>query len=247
MFLSRFISKTGFLSRRKATLCIKQGCVKINGKIVTQPSSIINPGNDRITFNNKLLRLKSSHTYLLLNKPKGVICTRSDPHATKTIYDLIPEKYRHLHNVGRLDKDTEGLLLLTTDGDLTYVLTHPKFEHEKEYRVIIDGRLTNQEKIALENGIELEDGKTSKASIIIKKHEGGKNRPITCLNITIHEGKKRQIKRMFQKVEHHVICLTRIRLGTLTLNNIKTGTYRMLAEKEIEKLKKIYTNPLHNG
>jgi 23S rRNA pseudouridine2605 synthase len=170
---------------------------------------------------------------LMLNKPADVLSTTKDDMGRKTVISLLPQKYRNvmLYPIGRLDKDTTGLLLITNDGDLTYQLTHPKFEHEKEYLIFTRAKLSSVESLHIEKGIELEDGITSPA--IIKEFSA--YRPYNY-SLTIHEGRNRQVRRMFAKLGINIIALKRIRIGELSLSNLKEGAVRELSTPEINKL-----------
>jgi 23S rRNA pseudouridine2605 synthase len=212
---------------------IKQGKVEVNGAVVTDFRHPVNSKTDRVSFDSKDVVIKPrQHIYIVLNKPKGVITTVSDDRRRKTVLDSLPEKYRglRLFPVGRLDKESTGLLLLTNDGELTYRLTHPRFEHEKEYLLQIDGKLKIGEKRMLESGIELDEGKTAPA--VIKEA----NLPTFNYSITIHEGKKRQVHRMFAAIGHRVIVLKRIRMGSLGLGDLKEGKARELTAREISRV-----------
>ena len=193
----------------------------------------IDPAKDHITFDKQPVKRIETTICMMLNKPASIIATTSDEIDRKTVLDLIPEKYSslRLYPVGRLDKDSTGLLLLTNDGQLTYQLTHPKFEHEKEYFVAIKGSLKHNEKQKLQKGIDLSDGKTYPAII-----RSLKNRPPFNYSITIHEGKKRQVRRMFEELGHPVFALRRIRMGKLRLGNLKEGEVRELSRAEIDSL-----------
>lgn len=232
--LQVYLSHNGVCSRRAAMNIIQKGRVCVNGKKVTEPSFKIREGKDHVTVDKKKIHTKK-YEYILLNKPKGYVTTKHDRFAKKTIYDLIPKKMNHLAPVGRLDKDSEGLLLLTNDGDVAYKLTHPKFNIDKTYYVCIKGALEHKTKIRLQKGIFVQGTKTAPAKISqvrTKKNE-------TQLLIDIHEGKKRQIRIMFGKMKHKVIYLKRLRQGTLQLGRLKTGMYRPLTNQEIEDLYKI--------
>jgi 23S rRNA pseudouridine2605 synthase len=190
---------------------------------------------DHISISGQPIDLKPRQlVYLVLNKPKGIMSTTSDERGRRTVIDILPEKYRHirLYPVGRLDKDSTGLLLLTNDGELTNRLTHPRFEHEKEYLVSISGKLNADEKQKLEQGIELEDGLTHPTAI--------KEVDIPPFNysITIHEGRKRQVRRMFESIGHTVQVLKRVRMGNLNLGKLKEGEIRELNAKEVKALLK---------
>jgi 23S rRNA pseudouridine2605 synthase len=222
MRIARFISLNSEYSRRKAEVLISEGRVKINNKAAVLGQSL-NTEKDKVYIDGKLLKIIPKRITIMLNKPAGYITTKEDPHAKKTVMDLIP--YKDLFPVGRLDKDSEGLLLLTNDGDLAYKLTHPKFEHEKEYYVELKNPITNDEIKKLENGIMIDGKKTAPCKIT--NHKQNK------LNITLHEGRKRQIKRMFEKLGNKVIYLYRLRIGGLKLGNLKIGSYKIINSKDI--------------
>ena len=207
--------------------------MKVNDRVVEDFRYPVKRETDRVLLDGQVVDFKAKEAvYLMLHKPKGVLSTTSDERGRKTVLSILPEKYRHLrlYPVGRLDKDSTGLLLLTNDGDLTYRLTHPKFEHEKEYLVQVEGKLKSEEKRRLEQGVELDDGKTSPARV----------REITAesfnYSLTIHEGRKRQVRRMFAHLGHMVVALKRIRFGTLALGNLPEGKTRELGAQEIALL-----------
>lgn len=228
MRLQVFLSHAGVSSRRKTLELIKAGRVTVNLKKIYEPSYPVQE-SDVIAFDGKRLVIPEQ-TYLLLNKPKGVITTTSDPFAEKTVMDLLPENFRHLHPVGRLDKETSGLLLLTNDGTLTHQLIHPSFEVEKTYRVCLDKPLTQDNWRKLERGILLDGEKTAACRL---KKAG------PCLyEMTIHEGRKRQIRRMFAALRYYVKDLCRIKHGALVLGDLKPGAFRLLTQQEIIRLKK---------
>jgi 23S rRNA pseudouridine2605 synthase len=231
--LIKALTEAGIGSRRRMAEAIKQGKVEVNGEIAESFNHPVNVGKDHILFNGQAVDLVPDEIIcLMLNKPEGIVSTASDEKGRRTVLDILPQKFqRHrLYPVGRLDKDTTGLLLLTNDGNLTYHLTHPRFEHEKEYLVAIRGNLKPEEKQRLERGIRLEDGMTDTATI----------REITAppfnYSITIHEGKKRQVHRMFERLGHPVLALKRIRIGNLRLGELKEGEIRQLSAGEITAL-----------
>jgi 23S rRNA pseudouridine2605 synthase len=212
---------------------IKQGRVKVNGRTAESFTQPINTENDRVDVNGKKVELKPNEIIcLMLNKPSGVVSTSSDEKGRRTVLDIIPKQYKkiRLYPVGRLDIDTTGLLVLTNDGNLTYRLTHPKFEYEKEYLVKIKDKLGAEGKSRLEGGIRLEDGLTHPARV----------REISTLpfnySITIHEGRKRQVHRMFERVGHPLLALKRVRIGGLRLGSLKEGEVRRLTRAEIKAL-----------
>ena len=231
--LLKALTDYGVGSRRRIADAIKQGKVTVNGEVIENFNHIINLTTDNVIVDGKGVALKPKETvYLVLNKPKGVISTTSDEKGRRTVIDILPEKYRHLrlYPVGRLDEDSTGLVLLTNDGDLTYRLTHPRFEHEKEYLVEIKGNLTTSEQHKLKNGIRLEDGMTHPAKV------KPVNSPPYNYSITIHEGRKRQIRRMFEHIKHHVLSLKRIRIGSLHLGDLKEGEIKKLKTSEVNSL-----------
>lgn len=233
MRLQVALSHAGWASRRKSAAIIRDGKVKVNGRIITEPGFKVDLSKDKITYAGREIAF-GKKVYILLNKPKGVITTVSDTHGRRIVLDLIPKGSPRLYHVGRLDKESSGLLLLTNDGEVAYRLTHPKFEIERVYQVGIEGKLTKEEAARLTKGIYLEDRITAPCQIQILK----KGLKKTILNIKLHEGRKRQIRNMFKKIGHCVFRLKRISFGPLELDSLKTGAYRNLSRGEIERLKK---------
>lgn len=231
--LQKVLAKAGIASRRKCEELITAGRVKVNGKIVSTLGSKVDPERDVIEVDGKLVTLPHKHTYLMLNKPVGYICTVHDPQGRPTIMDLIPTQTR-LYPVGRLDKDSEGLILLTDDGDLAQRLTHPSWEHEKEYLVLVEGRPEPHSLRRLREGIALENGFTWPADVTVL----GEELDGTWLRFVIHEGRKRQLRRMCQAVGHPVRRLIRVRIGPLCLGELPVGQYRPLTEEECVLLRK---------
>ncbi len=231
--LLKALTEAGAGSRRRIAEAIKAGKVRVNNAVVEDFKYPVNLGKNRVTIHGKPVNLKpKSAVYLIVNKPAGVITTTSDERGRRTVLDLLPEKYQNLrlYPVGRLDKDSTGLLILTNDGDLTYRLTHPKFEHEKEYLIQISGVLKQEEKRKLEKGIKLEDGMTY--PVVVKEIKI----PPFNYSVITHEGKKRQVRRMLANLGHQVIALKRVRLGTLKLGNLKEGAIRELNHEEVRAL-----------
>ncbi len=217
MRLQVFLSHSGACSRRKALLLIQSGRVIVNGQKVLEPSFSVQPSSDIVTLDGKEISLKEKTT-ILLNKPKGVVVTVSDKFAEKTVIDVLPSQFRHLYPVGRLDKDTTGLLLLTNDGDLAYRLAHPSFEVDKTYEVILGKPLLEADRKRLENGVFLEGKKTAPCRI--------KTIAQNIYEIVIHEGRKRQIRYMFASLRYHVWELKRTKQGSLVLGDLKVGEWR---------------------
>lgn len=228
MRINKFISAYSTFSRRKADELIKQKRVIVNNKVVESLGIDIDPKKDILKIDNKTISPKSEKIYLAFYKPEKYLSTRNDEHGRRTIMELLP-KISNLKPVGRLDYETEGLLLISNDGEFINHHTHPRYECEKEYSTIIEGSLTKKDQDDLEKGILLEGKKTAPSKIIIEKTS--KNE--TTLRITIHEGRNRQIRKMFDSVHHPVKYLQRIRIGNIVLGNLKKGSYRHLTLKEI--------------
>lgn len=223
--VQKFLSEAGIASRRKAEEFIKSGQVSINGHRA-QLGDKVDPTKDEVKVYGKVIKVRSEKIYLAINKPKGVVVSKSDTRGRKTIFSLLPEDLQgKLHNVGRLDFDTEGLMILTNDGDLTEQLAHPKYEHDKEYEVITDVEPKSRQLELLREGIELPTGLTSPAKI---KTRSGK------VYITIHEGKKRQVRRMFNAVGLGVKNLKRVRINKFTLpDSLMPGEYISIKKSDL--------------
>jgi len=225
MRLQVFLSNSGVASRRGAAVIIRSGKVSVNGRVVLEPAFQVCGGKDKVFFNSRRV-VPRGRIYVMLNKPVGVTTTKKDPFARKTVMELLPDNLSHLNPVGRLDRDTRGLLLFSNDGEFINRLTHPSFNVEKTYTLRLDRRLAHRDKRALEKGIYLEGRTTASCSIAIKE----KNR----LEITIHEGRKRQIKKMFAKSGYRVTELKRLRQGHLGLGALPEGKWRFLTKKEMD-------------
>jgi 23S rRNA pseudouridine2605 synthase len=231
--LIKVLTEAGIGSRRKMAEAIKQGKVTVNNTVAESFKHPVDLKNDKVTFEGRNINPQPEKTIcLMLNKPEGIVSTVSDDKGRRTVLDILPEKYKHyrLYPVGRLDIDTTGLILMTNDGDLTYRLTHPRFEYEKEYYVAIRGNLTPDEKHQLQQGILLEDGMTHPS--LIKDI----SQPPFNYSIIIHEGRKRQVRRMFERLHYAVTGLKRVRIGKLALGDLKEGEARPLTSKEITSL-----------
>jgi 23S rRNA pseudouridine2605 synthase len=231
--LLKALTESGAGPRRRMAEAIKQGKVQVNGETAESFNQPVDIETDRVSIDGKTINLKPDETVcLMLNKPAGVVSTVSDEKGRRTVLDILPERYKklRLYPAGRLDADSTGLLLLTNDGDLTYRLTHPKFELGKEYLVQIQGRLGAEEVSRLERGIRLEDGMTAPATVKVI------TTPPFNYSITIHEGRKRQVRRMFERLGHTVLALKRVRIGGLGLGNLKEGEARLLRPAEIASL-----------
>lgn len=217
------------------TAAIKRGAVAVNGEPVQSFNHPVDPARDVVTIEGRPVSLAAERAvYIMLNKPAGVISSTSDQRGGTTVIDILPGEYRglRLYPVGRLDKDSTGLLLLTNDGDLTLRLTHPRYEREKEYHVRIGQPLRPEDRRKLERGVDLDDGRTSPA--VIRAVKG----PPFSYSVTIHEGRKRQVRRMFAALGHRVLELKRVRLGRLKLGTLPEGRTRKLTRREVESLRK---------
>lgn len=230
MQLNAFIAKSGLCARRKAALLIQGGRVTVNGKKVLEPWYRIQE-RDSVKVDGKLLDTREG-IYIIVNKPKGVTVTREDRFAARKITDIIPHEYRHLYPVGRLDRDSRGLLILTNDGDLCYRLTHPKFEIEKEYRVCVKGTLEDQQLKKLKKGVR--DGADTlkvKTCSIVRSGQGR-----TELAVIVTEGKKRHLRRLFAAIGLTVLDLKRIRIGSLELGTLREGSFKAIKKRAIYKM-----------
>ena len=231
--IQKIISAAGVTSRRAAEELIAEGRVRVNGTVVTELGTKADPNKDHIKVDGKLINPKQPPTYIMLNKPAGFMTTMADPEGRPTVHDLLKGVKVRVYPVGRLDYNTEGLLLLTNDGDFAHLITHPKHEFPKTYLVKIKGVLEDGAIAALEAGVFLKDGKTAPAKIRkIRKEEAN-----SWIDITIHEGRKRQVRRMFDHMGHSVIRLKRVKTGGLTLGDLAEGAYRHLTSPEVALLR----------
>ncbi|MFA5039378.1 MAG: pseudouridine synthase [Candidatus Omnitrophota bacterium] len=229
MRLQVFLSHSGACSRRKALELILSGHVTVNDKPATEPSLDVDPDSREVKLDGVLITPREKKIYILLHKPQGVVSTVKDAHAGQTVLELLPAALRKgLHPVGRLDKDTTGVLLLTNDGELTHRISHPSFEVEKTYEVLLNKDAAESDLKAIGSGVMLEGRKT--APCRVKKLSPGK------LEIILHEGRKRQIRRVFSLFHYHVKELKRVRQGSLDLGGLKEGEWRFLEDSEVRRL-----------
>ena len=235
--LQKFLANNGVCSRRKAEEHILAKDVKVNGKVVAELGTKINPLKDEVTFKGNKVGNIERKVYILLNKPIGYVTTTKDQFDRDTVLDLVKVKEKVLP-VGRLDMYTSGALILTNDGDFIYKVTHPKYEIEKTYNVTIKGIITREEVEKLEKGVEIEaDGKiftTGKAKVKILKT--GEEKDLSRIEITIHEGKNREVRKMCNAIERKVLALHRSKIGNISVKNLKLGEWRYLTAKEVERL-----------
>ena len=227
--LHKRIASSGYCSRRMAERLIADGEVKVIGTVVTEMGVQVT-AKDKIMVDGHTLLFDNDQLSIAFNKPLGVVTTRDDPFGAKTVMDMLPREFQHLNPVGRLDRESEGLLLFTTDGELLLHLTHPRYEHEKTYEVGVWGTVEDSTIETLARGVKLDNKQLAPMRAKITKEEGRK----TWLEIVLQEGRKRQIRRVMEQFGHSVFSLKRIAIGDLELSELKTGAYRVLTEKEIE-------------
>ena len=232
MRLEKFLSESGIASRRDAKKYISAGRVTVNGERVLIPGTHIAPRKDEITFDGEPIRGQPKQIYLMLNKPAGYVTTVRDERGRPTVMTLVSDISERIYPVGRLDLDTEGLLLMTNDGDFAHRILHPSHEIQKTYIAWVEGHPNRREIQRLREGIEIEEGVITSAKINqIRKREGQ-----IQFRVVIHEGKKRQIRRMFHAIGHDVVYLKRVGIGSLSLGRLAVGKYRILTVTEIESL-----------
>lgn len=234
MRINKFLAESGVASRRKADEIILEKRVKINGKLVRELGIEVNQNKDTITVDNNVVKPVDNFTYLLFNKPKGCVTTVEDDRGRKTVMDFIDNNAR-LFPIGRLDYDSEGMLIITNDGDLSFRLTHPMNEIYKTYIVKIEGEVNDNELAQLRNGVIVDGKKTQKSMVKVKSIEDKKSR----IEIKIKEGRNHQIKKMFDAVGKNVTFLKRVAIGDLRLGGLKRGEYRNLTDEEIFYLKNL--------
>lgn len=237
MRLAKYLAEQGVASRRKSEELIAEGRVSVNGNIIKEQGFKIDPLQDKVEVDGHMLQT-ADKVYLLLYKPAGYISSVSDPWGRPVVTDLIKEEKSRIYPVGRLDLDTEGLLLMTNDGDFANIIIHPRYKMDKKYEALVQGKVTKDAIKQLQKGILLEDGMTAPAGVHVLKHSSDK----TLLEVIIHEGRKRQVRRMLEAVGHPVIHLKRTEVGFLTLKGLKDGEYRYLNSQEVKKLIMISQN-----
>ncbi len=230
--LQKILSQAGVASRREAERMITDGRVMVNGAPVTELGTKADPSRDTITVDGKPVTVEEKRVYVLLNKPVGYVTTLKDPEGRPIVTDLLKGLGVRVYPVGRLDYNTEGLLLLTNDGEWANRLAHPRHEVDKEYLVRVRGTVSREQMTRLEQGVELEDGKTAPARVALSKQSDNN----TWISITIHEGRYRQVRRMCEAVSLSVVRLRRIRYGTLAIGELKLGEYRRLTPGEVAAL-----------
>ena len=237
MRLNRFLARCGIASRRRSDELIQSGAVLVNGEIVDEPGRVVAGGNDRVEYQGQPVTLPALYEYILLNKPAGYLVTRSDPDGRPTVFDLLHDLHPGTVPVGRLDMDTTGLLLLTDDGDLGYRLLHPRFTVDKRYMAVVGGSPTEENLDRLRRGIELDDGPTAPAQLQVEERWGSGWKKRARLTLCIHEGRKRQVRRMLRAVGYPVRELMRIEFAGLRVEGLAEGQYRYLNPAEVSDLK----------
>lgn len=231
--LQKYLAEAGIASRRKAETLIQQGKIKVNNKVVTELGTKISLKKDQVEYEGNIVTIENEKVYILLNKPIGYVTTAKDQFNRDSVLDLVKVKQRVVP-VGRLDMYTSGALILTNDGNFVYQVTHPKNEIEKTYTVTIKGIITKEEIEVLKKGVKIEDYTTRPAKVKILKTEEEKNQ--SRLEITIHEGKNRQIRKMCEAVGHKVLALHRSKIAGIGVKELPLGKWRYLSRNEISKI-----------
>lgn len=237
--LQKYLATCGVASRRKCEELIKEGKIKVNGRVVTELGTKVS-NKDKVEFNGKVIKENNKKVYILLNKPIGYVTTVKDQFDRPTVMDLVKKEKTRLLPVGRLDMYTSGALILTNDGEFINKITHPKNEIEKTYNVTLTGIITQEDANKLKNGVEIEENnekvKTGKAKVKILKTDEEKN--ISRIQITIHEGRNREVRKMCEAIDKKVLALHRAKIGNLDVKDLKLGTYRYLTKSDLKKIEK---------
>jgi len=232
--LNKYLAQAGVTSRRNADFMIKQGKVRVNGKIVRALGTLVRAG-DRVDVSGTPIAPQQETVYLVLHKPVGVMTTMRDPQGRRTVVELLPKKIARVVPVGRLDYDTAGVLLMTNDGELANRLLHPRYGVEKTYRASIAGRLSPEDVKALHDGVTLATYKASGAKVRVVSVRSG----YSVIDITIHEGRNRQVRDMFEALGHPVRTLVRLRFGPIALGDLGVGRTRELTPRELAALRRV--------
>lgn len=235
--IQKILSAAGVASRRAAEELIRQGRVTVNGEVVRELGTRAEPASDDIRVDGRRVRAPERHRYLLLHKPRGYMTTRSDPHDRPTVMDLLKGVREYLYPVGRLDYNSEGLLLLTNDGELAARLTHPRHGIERVYEVRVRGVPDAHALERLSRGVALDGRRTAPAGVTLLATGRGERKDQAVVAITLREGRKRQVRQMLEAVGHPVVRLRRVRIGPIRIGALKTGTFRDLTPEEVRRLK----------
>jgi len=236
--LQKAMASAGVASRRSCEELIRQGRVQVNGVTVTELGTQVDLSTDRVTVDGRPIPRQASAVYLMVNKPRGFLSTARDERGRPTVMDLVPPGDR-VYPVGRLDLDSEGLILLTNDGELANLLAHPRYEHEKEYRALVRGVPCEALLQKLRQGIDLEDGLATADRVLLE--QAGPQ--ASWLRLVLHQGRKRQVRRMCEAIGHPVQRLIRVRVGPLELGDLPSGHYRSLTRPEIDQLMRMKEKP----
>lgn len=239
--LQKFLAEAGVASRRKCEELIENGKVKVNGKVVIELGTKVNPAKDIVEYNNKQISNIEEKVYILLNKPIGYVTTAKDQFNRETVMDLIKDVKTRVVPVGRLDMYTSGALILSNDGEFVNKITHPSNEIEKTYNVTVVGKVNSSDIDRLSKGVEIDDNgkryKTKKANVKILRVDEEKN--LSRIQITIHEGKNREVRKMCEAIEKKVLALHRAKIGNINVKDLQLGKWRNLTKKEIDELIKL--------
>lgn len=233
--LQKFLANAGICSRRKAEEYILEGKVKVNGEIIYELGMKIDPAKDEIIFDGKDVKLENNKVYILLNKPIGYVTTVKEQFGRPAVTDLVKGVKEKVLPVGRLDMYTSGAIILTNDGDFIYRVTHPKYEVEKTYQVTVRGIVTDDEIEKLKNGVKIDNYISGKAKVKVLKIDEPKN--ISRIQITIHEGKNREVRKMCKAIGKNVIALHRSKIESIDVKNLALGEWRYLRDEEVLRLK----------
>ncbi len=234
MRINKFLAQAGLGSRRSCEQLVLESKIRVNGKIIRELATDIDPQNDVVEYKNRKLSISSNKIYLMLNKPIGYLVTADDPFERHTVFELLPEFKEHIFPIGRLDKNSEGLLFLSNDGDFAQKITHPSKKLPKTYLVKAKGRINFRQLRELREGVQLEDGKTLPAKVFIKSYNKAQN--LTKLRMVIYEGRNQQIRRMLKAVGSSVIELKRVQIGDINIGKMPKGEWRYLKEKEVRSI-----------
>ena len=233
MRLQKYLALCNVASRRASEELILQGRVSVNGSVVTELGTKVS-GSDKVAVDGRAVKSKNTNVYTMRNKPRGCVTTVNDERGRKTVMEYVADVSERIYPVGRLDYNTEGLLILTNDGDFTYAVTHPKNEKEKVYEALVSGIMLHGATDKLERGVFIDGKRTAPAKVEVKEHR----RNTTVVEITIHDGRNRQVRKMCEAVGHEVLALKRTSIAGVELGKLAEGKWRHLTEVEINKLKR---------
>lgn len=233
--LQKFLAGSGICSRRKAEEYILEGKVKVNGEKIYELGIKIDPSQDEVIFNGKTIKLENDKVYILLNKPIGYVTTVKEQFGRPAVTDLLKGVKEKVLPVGRLDMYTSGAIILSNDGDFIYMVTHPKYEIEKTYQVTVKGIVTNDDAKKLENGVKIDNYISGKAKVKILKIDQEKR--ISRIQITIHEGKNREVRKMCNAIGKNVMALHRSKIENIDIKDLRLGEWRYLSKEEVLRLK----------